>query len=218
MAETATLPSIAYIDEIEGARDDFLTDAYNSGLFKNIYTLPPEQHLQDMLDSIFELQVDAIISDFRLTEAGPVDYNGEILIEAILSQRARFPCFIQTSADDLALEAADDINRVYSKASDRPQFMKRIALQIERHRFRQEEWRTELETLLALDRGELTALQIERIVELDEAIETNLSLGSPIARQAKRDIIENKNLAKRHIELIDETEKLIDKMRRELDG
>ncbi len=218
MAEKVQLPSIAYVDEIEGARDDFFTDAFQSELFKEIYTLAPEATLEQMIDKLFDLQIDAVISDFQLTEAGPVDYNGETLVDAILARRARFPCFIQTSFDDAALQAADDINRVYSKATDRKQFMKRISLQIERHRTRQEEWRAELEELLAIDRADLTAVQIERIVELDDEIEANLSLDDPLARQAKRDLMKDENLAKRQIELIDETEKLIADMRRALDG
>ena len=140
----------------------------------------------------------------------------------LFRSRAAFPCFIQTSFDDVALKAADDVNRVYSKnpragTGGREQFLQRIALQIERHHARLAEWRVEFEDLLAVDRKALTAVQVERILELDEAIEENMGSDDPIARQAKRELLKDENLASRHLELIDETEKLIAEMRRALD-
>jgi hypothetical protein len=219
---TIQLPSIVYIDESEDARADFFTDAYYSGRFQEVLTLPPESSLTDMVDKILELHVDAVISDFQLTDAGPVDYNGEALVMAILERRVGFPCFIQTSFDDVALRAAEDVNRVYSKnpnagTGGREQFLQRISLQIERHQSRLAEWRSELDELLSIDRHILTAFQIERILELDEAIEDNIGVDAGLARQAKRDIIKDENLAVRQIELIDETEKLLADMRRALD-
>lgn len=223
MADATRLPSIAYIDELEDARADFFTDAYQSGLFKDIHILAPEATLTEMVDRLLNLQIDAMISDFQLTEAGPVDYNGEALVEAILARRAGFPCFIQTSFDDAAMRAADDVNRVYSKnpktgTGGREQFLQRISLQIERHHARLTEWGDELKKLLAIDREALTALQVERILELDEAIEKNMGLDDQIARQAKRDLLKDESLSSRHIDLIDKTEKLIAEMRRALDG
>jgi hypothetical protein len=215
-------PSIAYIDEHEDARDDFYTDAYQSGLFEDVYILPPEPTLVGMVEKLFDLGVDAVISDFQLTDAGPVDYNGELLVEAIIERRAGFPCFIQTSVDDDALQAAEDVNRVYSKNPNggrggRDQFLQRIAIQIERHQVRLADWRNELEKLLTVDRKDLSGVQIERIIELDQAIEENMGSDDPVARQAKRDLLKDENLTGRQVELLDETEKLIADMRRALD-
>lgn len=218
--DTAPKPSIAYIDEIADARDDFFTDAYQSGLFEAVYVMAPAPTLAEMLDKIVELGVDAVISDFRLTEAGPVEYNGEGLVEAVSAQRAGFPCFIQTSRPEEALLVADDVNRVYSKdpnaGTGREQFLKRIVLQIQRHHTRLAEWQGELAELLAIDRGALTSIQVERILELDDAIEENLGADDPISRQAKRDLL-NEGLSGRQAELLTETEKLIAEMRRALD-
>jgi hypothetical protein len=221
-AKEGILPNIVYIDEHEDARADFYTDAYHSKLFSEIYTLPPEPSLAEMVSKILDLRIDALISDFRLTEAGPVDYDGELLVEAILARRAGFPCFIQTSFDGAALEAADDVNRVYSKnpnaeAGGRDQFLQRISLQIERHNARLAMWREELAELLALNRKTLTAGQVERILVLDNAIEENMGSDDLLAQQAKRDLLKNENLASRQVELIHETEKLIADMRRALD-
>lgn len=220
--ESAELPTIAYIDEHEDARADFFTDAYQSGLFKSVHVLAPESTLTEMVDKLLDLRVDAVISDFQLTEAGPVEYDGEALIEAVLARRAEFPCFIRTSFDDAALKAADDVNRVYSKnpkasTGGRDQFLQRIVFQVERHHARLAEWRAELEGLLAIDRKALTAVQVERILKLDDAIEENIGLDVPVAQKAKRDLLKDENLASRHTALISETERLIADMRRALD-
>lgn len=217
-AETVRMPRIAYIDENEDARSNFFTDAHFSGFFAEVLVLEPEPTLGQMVEKLFELQIDAVISDFQLTDAGPVDYTGEILVDAILAKRAGFPCFIQTSFDEVALKAAEDVNRVYSKADDRTQFMKRVAIQIERHQARLAEWQAELESLLALDRKTLSATQVERMVDLDEAIEGNLGLDDRIARQMKRDVLKEHDLYGRHRELMEKTEALIAKMRSALDG
>jgi hypothetical protein len=215
---TAPLPSIAYIDEEADARDDFTTDAFQSGLFETIHALAPEPDLEVMVNTLLELRIDAIVSDFRLTEAGPVGYTGEELVNAFLEKRADFPCFIQTSVDDLALKAADDVNRVYSKnpnadTGGREMFFRRIVLQIERHHTRLAEWREELEKLLAIDREKLSEADIDRIVELDQSVEEHFGLDGAVSRRTKRNILSDAKLMEREDVLIAETEKLIAAMR-----
>lgn len=214
----APLPSIAYIDEEADARDDFETDAFQSGLFGTIHALAPEPDLDAMVDALLELKIDAVISDFRLTAAGPVGYTGEALVNAFLAKRAGFPCFIQTSVDDLALKAADDVNRVYSKnpsadTGGREMFFRRIVLQIERHHARLAEWREELEKLLAIDRAKLSEADIDRIVELDQAVEEYFGLDGAASRRTKRNVLSDAKLMEREDALIAETEKLIAAMR-----
>ncbi len=222
ITQNAALPSIVYIDENPDARADFFTDAYQSGRFSEIHVLPPLPDLDDMVEQIMGLQVNALISDFQLTEAGPVNYNGETLVEAILARRADFPCFIQTSFDEAALNAAEDVNRVYSKnpkaaaGGGRDHLLQRIVIQVERHAKRLAEWQAELDELLAIDRGTLTALQIERIVELDDALESNMGVDVSLPQQAKRDLLKSENLMGRQADLIIETEKLISDMRQAL--
>lgn len=220
--EATNLPCIVYVDERQDARDDFFTDAYQSGLFEEIHVLPPEPTIALMIEILFDLKIDALISDFRLTDAGPVDYNGEELVEAVLAKRAGFPCFIQTSFDDEALLAAEDVNRVYSKIphtgdGGRAQLLQRVVLQIRHHKERVDAWRVELEELLSIDRKELSSIQVERILEVDDAIEENMGLDDQIARQVKRDLLKDENLANHHSELVSKTEKLIDQMRKALD-
>ena len=66
-------PNIAYIDEIEDARDNFFNDAYDSGLFAKIYRVEPLQSIEEMLAFDLSLDIDALIADFNLTEAAPLE-------------------------------------------------------------------------------------------------------------------------------------------------
>ena len=131
-------PNIAYIDEKEDERDNFFNDAYDSGLFAQIHRVEPLQSIEEMLAFVLSLDIDALIADFNLTEAAPLEYSGEQLVERFLEVRADFPCFIMTSYEKDALSSSADVNRVYSKDisadahSDRS-LLERIALQIKKH-------------------------------------------------------------------------------------
>lgn len=205
-------PVIAYVDEDEDAREDFLIDADNSNLFREVIVLEPEARLSDMVDTLLTLSIDALVSDFRLADASPVDYDGGKLVAAILATRADFPCFIRTSWDDDALHGTDDVNRVYSK-DEGPQdlnraLFERIKLQISHHKSQIERWSDELESLLAIDRASLSAQQVERIVELDSRVEARLGADHTVSKSARRAIFDG-SLYTRQRELVADTEKLI---------
>ena len=141
-------PNIAYINEKEDERDNFFNDAYDSGLFAKIYRVEPRQSFGEMLAFVLSLNIDALIADFNLTEAAPLEYFCEQFVERFLEVRADFLCFIMTSYEKDALSSSADVNRVYSKDisadahSDRSLF-ERIALQIKKHRDLVESWQDE---------------------------------------------------------------------------
>lgn len=222
MAEAAPAierPVIAYVDEDEDALEDFLIDADNSNLFREVIILKPEAHLADMVEALLALPIDALVSDFRLSDASPVEYDGGKLVSAYLATRADFPCFIRTSWDNDALHGTDDVNRVYSKEDgsqdlNRPLF-ERISLQIAHYKLQLQRWSDELETLLAIDRSTLSAAQIERIVELDTRIEAQFGADHAVSQAARRAIFDG-DLYSRRQELLADTEKLIADIKRSL--
>ncbi|WP_066659915.1 MULTISPECIES: hypothetical protein [unclassified Sphingomonas] len=212
-------PVIAYVDEDEDALEDFLIDADNSNLFREVIILKPEAHLADMVEALLALPIDALVSDFRLSDASPVEYDGGKLVSAYLATRADFPCFIRTSWDNDALHGTDDVNRVYSKEGgsqdlNRPLF-ERISLQIAHYKQQLQIWSDELETLLAIDRSTLSAAQIERIVELDTRIEAQFGADHAVSQAARRAIFDG-GLYSRRQELLADTEKLIADIKRSL--
>ena len=221
MPDDAVKPTIAYVDEQENARADFFTDAYQSELFEDVLVLEPALALDDMLGLLLELPIDALVSDFLLTEAGPVAYEGTALVAALAKARKGFPCFIRTSYDAEALQAADDVNRVYSKnpvveGDGREKFFERIALQARRYREKILGWQDELEELAQIETGNLTAVQIERIVELDSALEQVLGADDAMPARVKLGALTGEGLTGRETELIEQTEKLIADMKAKL--
>lgn len=221
MSETKTIavddprPNIAYIDEKDDERDNFFTDAFDSELFAEIYRVEPLQSIDEMLGHILSLDIDALITDFNLTEAAPLEYSGEQLIERFLAVRVDFPCFIRTSYEEDALSSSADVNRVYSKditadAHSGRSLFERIALQIKKYQELVESWQVELEKLVAIPAEERRAQDVERLIDLDHKLEATLGADAQVPREVKADAI-----VTRH-KLLDETEKLIADIRREL--
>jgi hypothetical protein len=216
------LPVIVYVDENEDAREDFYIDAKKTELFRDIIILAPQPILKEMVAELIEINFEALVTDFRLADAAGTDYDGSALVEAFLQVRSGFPCFIRTSYDSEALHAADDVNRVYSKDGEadgvagRPLF-ERINLQILRQRRQMDEWSSELQELLDINRAKLSAPQIDRIIELDGLIEANMGGDHEIAQTTKKLLLDG-DFHKRQDELLAATEDLIQRIRHNLNS
>ena len=207
-------PSIAYVDESEHERKNFHLDAYASELFSEIQTLHPDDDLHALISQLVDLRIDALVSDFRLSDAGPKTYTGADVVRAFLEVRRDFPCFIRTSFDDDAMISSSDVNLVYSKdvkdeATAGRDLFRRVALQISNHRERVESWLVEFNTLSAIAPAERTAAHIERLIELDDDLERSFSNDQAIPKSVKRQALERNGLLARQDELMDQTEKLI---------
>lgn len=218
----AGLPVIIYIDENNDALEDFYIDARNTGLFGKVIILAPKPKLKDMIETLLQSHFEALISDFRLANAYPVEYDGSQLVDAFLKIRAGFPCFIRTSYDNEALHASDDVNRVYTKEGKAEEQAKRslfdrISLQIQRHRQQVKAWCDELDELLSIDRSTLTAPQIDRIIELDARVEAYMGVDNAVAQTAKKVLLDGR-LHQKQEELLAETERLISDIKQTLNG
>lgn len=214
-AEPTSLPNIAYIDEVEDERDNFQADAYFSGLFNEIFTIHPKPNLDDLIKALLNLPIDALVTDFNLSEAAPLAYNGEQLVSAFLSVRSDFPCFVRTSYGEQALNSSDDVNRVYSKnvADDENAgryLFHRISLQTGHYRHRLSEWQAELIQLLKKDRSELSSEEVQKIIELDTKIESSVGKDLALPAHVKEKLLNNEN------NLIEETERLVADIKRAL--
>ncbi|HSH96844.1 MAG: hypothetical protein ACAH07_09660 [Methylophilaceae bacterium] len=201
-------PNIAYVDEVQDERDNFFNDAYDSGLFGEIYPLSPKADLAEFIVDLLELDIDALVSDFNLSEAGPLNYNGEQLVATFLSVRSEFPCFIRTSYDEAAFASSEDVNRVYSKNTKDDEnagryLFRRIVLQINHHRRRVSQWQDELASLLDIDVVARNGAIVERILELDSKIESSFAKDQALPSHVKQSLLQTEN------HLIAETERLI---------
>lgn len=221
MSADDELPTIVYIDEDDDAREDFYIDATRSGLFNDVIILSPSPDLNEMVGELLNLKFEALISDFRLADAGPVNYDGSLLVESFIEVRSGFPCFIRTSYDDEAVAKAADVNRVYSKDSKgqgapHRAFLERVSVQIARQRSQMAAWAGELEALVARGMGEINAATIDRVLELDSALEGYLGGGRAVAIATKRELFNE--VARNHqLDLLSETERLVRDIKAALD-
>lgn len=210
-----TKPTIAYIDEVEDERANFSSDAFDSDLFAEVHQIHPVPDLHEMIEMLLDLEFDALVSDFNLTDVGGITYTGEDLVSAFLEVKADFPCFIRTSFEEVAVESSHDVNRVYSKnlSADEDHgrsLFERIFRQVTVYRQSVKEWSKELEALLEIAVEDQTAADIERMIELDSKLEASLGNDARIPKAVKE------KLLRRNSDLIGETERLILEIKRAL--
>lgn len=215
------LPTIAYVDESKDERDNFYGDAYETGYFAEIHLLGPENDLKSLVDKLIELDIDALVSDFNLSDDRPNPYNGADVVEAFLARRHNFPCFIRTSFDQDAMGSSSDVNRVYSKNSPEElavgrDLFRRISLQVDHHRKKIEELGHEYDELIAIPPADRSAGQIDRLVELDDALEQSFAADQNFTTTAKRELLDRNGLFAKQGELVEQTKKLILAMKQKL--
>lgn len=131
---------IAYIDESRHEITKFQRRVYES--FEVIDFLPKED-LNSFISELLNSDAEAFVSDYRLNEyrndvQEAIQYTGADLIEALLSIRHEFPCFVLTSYDNDAIQRMTNVNYVYSKeiltlSSQSEIFIKKIRAQIEHY-------------------------------------------------------------------------------------
>jgi hypothetical protein len=210
--------SILYIDEEKDQLADFQADAELSELFDKIYLLEPEASLDEMVAEILELKVDAIISDFALNESAVINYNGEQLLNAVQSIRQNFPCFLRTSHEDDAILNSFDVNRIYVKEdslghnSERNLF-KKVADQVNAYyRWFEAVKQEHIELKNKLSEEGLSSQEADRLIDLDDMLESFMSAENKTPTEVK------KLALNRFDELMNSTDKLIDRIETSLGG
>ncbi|HMI78575.1 MAG TPA: hypothetical protein VK484_07265 [Ferruginibacter sp.] len=193
---------ILFIDEQEDDIDDFkdyIQKTNTKQTFELVIELPLDS-LDSMLDRILDINPDAVIVDFMLNEYKElvqynVPYNGVDLIEALLSIRQDFPCFVMTSFDDDAIKIIDDVNKVYIKdilhgkekeTNAKANFLERIESQIGHYKTRIGNAEQRLEELIEMRKaGKVTMEDEKEIIDLDDFLEKSLDKKSSIPEEYK---------------------------------
>lgn len=209
-------PSIAYVDEQPDERDNFFGDAYDSGLFEEIHLIAPNPDIDVTLAELKELKIEALVTDFNLSAAGPLGYSGEELVARFLRIRNEFPCFIRTSWEEDALRTSADVNRVYSKNARQDEragrtLFHRIELQIQHYKKQIDRWRFELDELMAIEPAKRNAAHVEQILELDGKLESSIGDDMGLPKDVKKSLFDVRD------SLLEETELLVTEMKRALD-
>lgn len=194
---------ILLIDEEKDTFDDFkdYLDISSTKDSIEVIAMFPLEELTEMIEVIFKINPDAIITDFRLNEMKTdIDYNvpydGVELVEEFLKYRQSFPCFVLTAFDDLAVSASEDVNKVYIKnilhnnkeeSKAKAKFLDRVINQIEHYQTKIINAESELLELIKLrESGKANISDENRIIELDSFLENVIDRKSSIPPEYKK--------------------------------
>ena len=194
---------ILLIDEEKDTFDDFkdYLDISSTKDSIEVITMFPLEDLSEMIEAIFKTNPNAIITDFRLNEMKTdIDYNvpydGVELVEEFLKFRNSFPCFVLTAFDDLAVNASEDVNKVYIKnllhnnkeeSKAKAKFLDRVINQIEHYQTKIINAESELLELIKLrESGKASISDENRIIELDSFLENVIDRKSSIPPEYKK--------------------------------
>lgn len=194
---------ILLIDEEKDTFDDFKDYLDISSTKDNIEVIVsyPLGNLEEMIELIFKINPDAIITDFKLNEMKTdidytVPYDGVELVEEFLKYRQEFPCFVLTAFDDLAVSESEDVNKVYIKnilhnkkqeSKAKAKFLDRIINQIEHYQTKIRIAESELVELLKLrESGKASISNENRIIELDNFLESVIDRKNSIPPEFKK--------------------------------
>ncbi|MCY4046697.1 MAG: response regulator [Candidatus Dadabacteria bacterium] len=106
--------SICYVDEDEADRNTFKRHSERYGL--STECLHPDKNIEEFVQKILSLGVDAIVVDYNLKEKDrSITYSGTDLVKGIREYKKSLPCCILTSYSEEAIEQSDDVHIIYSK-------------------------------------------------------------------------------------------------------
>lgn len=199
---------VAYVDETDSEIRRFQRFARN---YFDVVPIKPNAEKEITVNEILENHVDAVVSDFDLTDQDPtIHYNGANLLSLILEERESFPVFILTSFEADAVSKGDDVNIVYEKTefNDGEKFLVRVKNQIEKYYHKIEENEKKLIALVEKSKTErLNAQEEDDLRDLDKFIEKALDRKSAIPDVARTQA-EGEQLA----ELLKKVEELTTKL------
>lgn len=80
------------------------------------YSIEKGLQLDELLNRIYDSEIDLVMVDFLLNERGILGFNGDQVIRDFKKIKPEFPMIIFTSKDKQAFPAVDDVNLIYDKA------------------------------------------------------------------------------------------------------
>ncbi len=189
----------------------------------NVAALQPQPTLEATIESILAHHCRALIADYRLSEhMAEVEFNGVELVLAYQWRFHRFPCFVATSFAGEAIQESIDTNIIFPKSdfllaggtgkeTELP-FFHRVRRKVDEYGSYLEATVAEFNKLAEADeRGELTAKQVERLVELDAVVEALRGRNVAVPKHLKGEPLAAFG------DLVGRAEALAERVRRELE-
>lgn len=216
---------ILFIDEQQDDIDQFKDYVEETNTKENMEVIAeyPLESLEEMVQVIFKISPDAVITDFMLNEYREnfdynVPYNGVQLVRELTSVREGFPCFVMTSFDDNAIKESDDVNIVYIKdilhnsekrTKAKANFLERVESQINHYKSRIEEAENELLRLIELRNSAKATIDDEnQIIKLDHFLETAIDKRNSIPEGYKT--LSNTNRLDEILSKVDDLLKIVE--------
>lgn len=170
---------VAYIDEVDSDIRSFKRSVLLRANTKfEVVVIKPKEDINETVREILSSSVDAIVSDFKLSEEAPmVHYNGSDVINAILGIREDFPVFILTSFEQDAEDKGSDVNIVYEKVDvqESSKFFDKVVHQIKKHKAKIESAETRLIELKEKQKNtSLTMTEEQELLDLDSLVSKSL--------------------------------------------
>ncbi|EJD6110451.1 hypothetical protein ACX7S9_000844 [Morganella morganii] len=163
----------------------------------------PKNSIEETIDEILSNLPDILVCDWQLNAIKedvnyPVPYTGAKLIEEFLKVKPKFPVYLNTAlvSDGISDDYTKDVNIVFPKSMSMTEpegydlsIIKKMEIQINKYRNQIKEWEDELIALInKKDSGELiTAMEEERIIYLDDKLESSSNMKSKTPVMLKDD-------------------------------
>lgn len=164
----------------------------------------------EMINSIIDSHIDAIIIDYNLVSQQVISYTGVSLAKKLAERLYDFPIFILASyQDDLYTHELFDSYQVFDFARYIAEPLERIELntkiieQIIKYNTERQSWEKELQEILPRA-GESASID-ERILVLDSQLERTVDGKSSISDKLKKELTSDKVQS-----LIDKIDKIIE--------
>lgn len=186
---------IIYIDEDSDDIElfqQFIDDKFELTIIK----IENDNEIDSVVDEILSIDGDAVITDYLLTEKARVKFDGQALIEAIQARNMHLPCFLLTSHAPDALNATHDARLVQSKSipfggraldEHKNLFIMLIDKVIKNFKSNRDLARQEFDTLSAIDVDQLTAVQKQRLIQLDNILDSYGFSKAPLPDELKEE-------------------------------
>ncbi|MDV3719761.1 hypothetical protein CMU38_11010 [Elizabethkingia anophelis] len=105
---------IAYVDEsAQWIQTFYQTFKYDFDIVKIL--VDKDCSIELVLKTLFESELDAIVTDFLLEEEGDVSFNGNKIVEGVRNFKPHFPIVMLTAHEPQAISHMDDVHIIYGK-------------------------------------------------------------------------------------------------------
>lgn len=169
---------IGYLDEDDSDLASFYS-FINQYLNYDFIDIKPKEDIEELIEFILSSNLDLLVIDYRINEYEDINYNGVHVYEYVKNVRKDFPCIILTSNAEDAIADSFDTHIVYSKSipfdgdsESKKLFELKLRKNIEHYQTALKNATDELYQLNEKD--SLSLSDEERIIELDDFLESNL--------------------------------------------